>query len=47
MKIISEFNYRNAKEIIKQLNPILLDEIYNLLNNDKNKLDLSEKEGKK
>ena len=47
MKIVSEFNYRNAKEIIQQLNPSLLNEIYYILNNDTNKLDLSEKEENK
>ena len=47
MKVISEFNYRNAREIIQHINPSLLDEIYNILNNDKNRLDLSEKENKK
>ena len=31
MKVISEFNYRNAKEIIQQSNPDLLKEIYEIL----------------
>lgn len=44
MKIKSEFNYRNAKEIIKELNQSLLDEIYSILNNEDNKLFLSKKE---
>lgn len=42
MKIVEEFNYRNAKEIILQNNPELLKEIYELLKNIKLKLDLKE-----
>lgn len=46
MKIVSEFNYRSAKEIIKNYNPDLLKEIYEILNDKHNKLDLNLKEGK-
>ncbi len=44
MKIIEEFNYRNAKEIIQQNNPDLLKELYEILKNIS--LDLEVKEGK-
>lgn len=44
---MQEFNYRNAKEILKQTNPELLEEIYSILNSENNKLDLEEKEDKK
>jgi hypothetical protein len=47
MKAISEFNYRNAKEIIQQSNPKLLNEIYKILNDEENKLSLESREGKK
>ena len=33
MKVVSEFNYRNAKEIIQQNNPDLLREIHEILEN--------------
>ncbi len=46
MKISSEFNYRNAKEIILQYNPKLLNEIYEILNNKENKLNLDLIHGK-
>lgn len=47
MKIASEFNYRNAKEIIQQDNSELLKEIYKILNDPNNKLNLNLVEGKK
>ena len=40
MKVIREFNYRNAKEIIEQLYPSIIKEIYNILNNSENKIKL-------
>lgn len=46
MKIISKFNYRNAEEIINQINPELLKEIYSILNRQDNKIDLSLIKGK-
>jgi hypothetical protein len=46
MKVASEFNYRSAKEIIQKYNPSLLEEIYEILNDEKNKLDLDLKQGK-
>ena len=46
MKIINEFNFRSAKEIIQQYNPNLLKEVYEILNNEDNKLDLDLKQGK-
>lgn len=42
MKIIEEFNYRNAKEIIQQNNSELLNEIYEILNNGSIKLEIKE-----
>lgn len=33
MKVVEEFNYRNAKEIIQQNNPRLLKELYEILSN--------------
>lgn len=45
MKIVSEFNYRNAKEIIQQNNPELLKEIYNILNDEDNRLNLKPLDG--
>ncbi len=45
MKIVEEFNYRNAKEIIQQNNPDLLKELYETLNNISINLDI--KDGKR
>ena len=42
MRIIDEFNYRNAKEIIQQNNPELLKELYNILNNVSLNLEIEE-----
>ena len=33
MKVVDEFNYRNAKEILVGKNPKILKEISNILNN--------------
>ena len=42
VKIVGEFNYRNAKEILKGKTPKILEEIYAILNDTKNKIDLKE-----
>jgi len=47
MKIASEFNYRNAKEIIRENNPRLFEEISNILNNENNQLNLKLLDGKR
>ena len=41
MKIVSEFNYRNAKEILEKKSPNILKEIYDILNDPDNKIDLT------
>ena len=46
MKISSEFNYRNAKEIIQKINPRLFNEIIEILNNENNQLNLKLPDGK-
>ncbi len=42
MKIVGEFNYRNAKEILERAYPEILKEIYAILENRDNSIDLSE-----
>ncbi len=44
MKIVEKFNYRNAEEIIRQNNPSLLEEIYEILGSIS--LNLETEEGK-
>lgn len=46
MKISTEFNYRNAKEIIQKTNPGLFEEIQNILNDKTNQLNLELSDGK-
>jgi len=46
MKIVSEFNYRNAKEIIQKTNPELFEEIQDILNKELNQLNLKLPDGK-
>ena len=41
MKIVEEFNYRNAKEILEKKYPKILNEIFDILNNPNNKIDLT------
>src|SRR3989338_7077016 len=41
MKIVDEFNYRNAKEILAKAYPQILEEIYSILNDEKHVIDLS------
>ncbi|KXA91787.1 hypothetical protein AKJ63_00915 [candidate division MSBL1 archaeon SCGC-AAA259D18] len=45
MEVYDEFNYRNAKSVLKKEHPSLLEEIYSILDDPKNKLDLTS-EGK-
>ncbi len=40
MRIVGEFNYRNAKEILEKKTPKILNEIFEILNNPNNKIDL-------
>ena len=40
MKVVNEFDYRNAKSIIEKINPRILEEIYSIINNPENKLEL-------
>lgn len=44
MRVKGEFDYRGAKSILKEKAPGILKEIYKILNNPKNKLDLSHRE---
>jgi len=46
MKVANEFDYRNAKSIIEKINPKVLEEIYSIVNNPENKLELSITENK-
>jgi len=41
MKVVSEFNYRNAKEILERKFPHILQEIYETLDDPDNKIDLT------
>jgi len=41
MKIVDEFNYRHAREILERKKPELLKEIISILNNPNNKIDLT------
>lgn len=41
MKIVGEFNYRNAKEILEKKYLKILNEIFDILNNPNNKIDLT------
>jgi len=41
MKIVDEFNYRNAREILERKYPEILKEIYDILNNPNNQIDLT------
>jgi len=41
MKVVSEFNYRNAKEILEKKSPYILKEIYDILNDPDNRIDLT------
>jgi hypothetical protein len=41
MKIVDEFDYRNAKAILQAVSPKSLSDIYTILGNAKNKVDLS------
>lgn len=43
MKIIGEYDYRKAKSIIKNGNPKIIKEIYSILNDSKNKINLKSK----
>ena len=40
MKVVREFNYRNAKEIIEKIDPVILKDIYSILDNPKNQIKL-------
>lgn len=40
MKVANEFDYRNAKSIIEKINPFVLKEIYSIIDNPDNKLEL-------
>lgn len=46
MKVTNEFDYRNAKSIIEKINPKVLEEIYSIVNNPENKLELDIGENK-
>jgi len=41
MKVVYEFNYRNAREILEKKSPNILKEIYDILNDPDNKIDLT------
>jgi len=41
MKVVGEFNYRNAKEILERAYPEILKEILDILNYPNNKIDLT------
>jgi hypothetical protein len=41
MKVVGEFNYRNAKEILEKKYPNILNEILSILNDPNNKIDLT------
>ncbi len=41
MKVVGEFNYRNAKEILEKAYPEILEEIYSIIKDGKNVIDLS------
>ena len=40
MKVVGEFNYRHAREILERKNPNILKEVISILNNSNNKLNL-------
>ncbi len=46
MKVTNEFDYRNAKNIIEKINPKVLEEIYSIVNNPENKVELDIGENK-
>jgi len=41
MKVVGEFNYRNAKEILEGTYPEILKEILDILNDPNNKINLT------
>jgi len=40
MKVVSEFSYRNAREILEKKYPEILEEIHDILNDPNNQIDL-------
>ena len=47
MKIVGEFNYRNAKEILEKKCPKILNEIFDILNDPNNKINLTATESQR